>query len=615
MPRIALVTMPFASTRRPSLQLGLLKGLAERVGWEARTFHLNLDFAALIGRERYELLCQHRGMQLSDWVFSRAAFGDLAPDPDGLLVDELPASYVAEMVRLGVESPRQWLLRLRDALVPAYLTAAAQSVLSGAAEVVGFTSTFQQNTASMALAQLLKVRQPELCTLFGGANFDDVMGLEFVRSVACIDYAVIGEGDESFPEFLQQFGQKGHGRGIAGVAWRRADGQVEHVARSAPYNELDNSPVPDYAEYFERGHRLGFLDDGTGHQVDLPVEGARGCWWGQKHHCIFCGLNAGTMKFRAKSPDRFLDEVKTLSRRHRSFHIEAVDNIIDMSYFKTVLPEVEKLQTGWNIFFEVKSNLGPEQVAQLARAGVLRIQPGIESMSTPILSTMRKGVRAIQNVNLLRWCAHYGISVSWNFLWGFPDETLAHYQAQHALMSKLAHLQPPDGQGRLWMERFSPLFTQRELLGVTSVVPAASYRRVYPDFVNLERAAYFFDYEMVGALPETSFEPIVALLDGWRAAWRSERVPSLLSFSSPGHLRIEDRRSPSAEGAYVFDGELADIYMACFDRPTAIHSVADRLGLAHERVSEAISEFESRGLMMVEDRSALSLATPSRVRA
>jgi len=615
MPQIALVTMPFASSRRPSLQLGLLKGLAERVDWEVHTFHLNLDFAALIGRERFELLCQHRGMQLSDWVFSKAAFGAQAPDPDGRLVDELPSAYLDELVKLGVDSPRQWLTRLRELLVPAYLAAATQAVLSTGAEVVGFTSTFQQNTASMALARTLKTAQPTLCTVFGGANFDDVMGLEFVRSVPCIDYAVIGEGDESFPEFLQQFAQTGHGQGIAGVAWRRADGQVEHVGRGQPYNDLDNSPVPDYAEYFERGHRLGLLAEGAGHQVDLPVEGARGCWWGQKHHCIFCGLNAGTMKFRAKSPERFLNEVKALSRRHQSFHIETVDNIIDMGYFKTVLPEIEKLQTSWNIFFEVKSNLGPEHIAQLARAGVMRIQPGIESMSTPILTTMRKGVRAIQNVNLLRWCAYHGISVSWNFLWGFPDETPAQYQAQQQLMSQLGHLQPPDGQGRLWMERFSPLFTQRELLGVTSVTPAASYHRVYPAAVNLERAAYFFDYEMLGALPEASFDPIVALLDAWRAAWRGERAPSLQSFSSPGHLRIEDRRLPDAEGAYVFDGELADIYMAFFERPTAMHTAAERLGLPATQVAEAVNEFATRGLMVVEDRSALSLALPARARA
>ena len=36
---------------------------------------------------------------------------------------------------------------------------------------------------------------------------------------------------------------------------------------------------------------------------------------------------------------------------------------------------------------------------------------------------MDKGVRAAQNVNLLRWARYYGIDVGWNILWGFPGET------------------------------------------------------------------------------------------------------------------------------------------------------------------------------------------------
>jgi len=78
---VALVSMPFVSASRPSLQLGLLKPLAESHGFPARTLHLNLDFAKQIGVELYELLCEHRGLQLGDWLFSIAAFGDAAPTP------------------------------------------------------------------------------------------------------------------------------------------------------------------------------------------------------------------------------------------------------------------------------------------------------------------------------------------------------------------------------------------------------------------------------------------------------------------------------------------------------------------------------------------------------
>ncbi len=62
--------------------------------------------------------------------------------------------------------------------------------------MAGFTSTFQQNTPSFALARRLKQRFPRIVTVFGGANFDDEMGPELVRAVDCVDIAVIGEGDD-----------------------------------------------------------------------------------------------------------------------------------------------------------------------------------------------------------------------------------------------------------------------------------------------------------------------------------------------------------------------------------------------------------------------------------
>ena len=57
---------------------------------------------------------------------------------------------------------------------------------------------FVQNAAALALARLLKERHPQLITVFGGANFDGEMGLEYVRALPWIDYAVLGEADETF---------------------------------------------------------------------------------------------------------------------------------------------------------------------------------------------------------------------------------------------------------------------------------------------------------------------------------------------------------------------------------------------------------------------------------
>jgi hypothetical protein len=196
---VALVSMPFVSSWRPSIQLGLLKALASAHGFPATTFHLNLDFAKQIGTECYDALCEHRGPLLGEWLFARAAFGDEA-DPKDHFLDTFAAGIAPILAEAKMTSEQ--LRRLRCAEVPRYLDGLLDAIPWDRFRVVAFTSTFQQNAPAFALAAAIKERFPMVQTLFGGANFEGEMGLELVRTVPCIDYAVIGEGDQSFPELL-----------------------------------------------------------------------------------------------------------------------------------------------------------------------------------------------------------------------------------------------------------------------------------------------------------------------------------------------------------------------------------------------------------------------------
>ena len=87
--RVVLVSMPFMETHRPSIQLGLLKALTAGCGFPVRTLHANLDFAVRIGLDYYDLLCEHRGPMVGEWLFSIEAFPDTAPDRDAHMIDDL----------------------------------------------------------------------------------------------------------------------------------------------------------------------------------------------------------------------------------------------------------------------------------------------------------------------------------------------------------------------------------------------------------------------------------------------------------------------------------------------------------------------------------------------
>jgi ribosomal peptide maturation radical SAM protein 1 len=595
---VTLVSMPFHQVDRPSIQLGLLKAIGARHGFPVRTLHANLDFATRIGLDLFRLLAEHRGRQIGDWLFSVEAFTDAAPDPDGRLLTEFAdeLSYLGDSATAAADR----LLAIRNQEVPAFLDALLDEFEG--TRTVGFSSTFQQNAASFALARRLKQRYPDVVTVFGGANFDGEMGLELVRSVDCIDYAVIGEADTAFPRLLHALDTGEDPSGIPGVATRDKD----HIV-STPLAHLDDLPAPDYSEYFQRAERLGLPTD----HIALPFESARGCWWGAKHHCTFCGLNGTTMRFRAKSPNQVLAELDEQSRRHRTYRFYAVDNILDTRYLKELLPALTERQRDYEIFYEVKANLTRPQVKALAAAGITRIQPGLESLSSHVLSLMDKGVRAAQNVNLLRWARYYGIFTGWNILWGFPGEVPQDYTGQAAVIPHLVHLQPPASTDRVWLERFSPLFTQPARFPMRWRKPEASYRHVYPSTVDLEKAAYFFDYEIEGALDPTVYTAIRDAVTHWEKVWQDD-PPVLIYRSSPGFLQIYDGR-PDREGTYTFHNTLADIYLACVDRPrtaTAVRRELD-LPLSVSKVDKIFDEFAGRGLMFRDDDLAVALALPA----
>jgi ribosomal peptide maturation radical SAM protein 1 len=606
---VALVNMPFASVSGPSLALGLLKPIVTSHGFDVKTFHLNVDFAAQVGVPVYEVLCEYGRLAIGDWVFSLAAFGAAAPDPDDRLLAELGDDVAAG---LGHAVTVERLRRLRHDDVEEYLEGLLLAVPWDRFRVVGFSSTFHQNVASLALAGALKRRHPHIHVVFGGANLDGDMGAQLVRSMPWVDSAISGEGDRAFPQLLVALTEGRDVASVPGVITRRGPDVVGPAP--APLLEcLDELPMADYDEYFERTEATGLRTAMARRLVVLPFESARGCWWGERRHCTFCGLNGSSMAFRAKSPERVEKELSTLARRYRSFDFEAVDNILDPAYLETLFERLAAAETSYNIFYEVKANLSRSQLETLWRGGVRAIQPGIESLSSHVLRLMRKGVRAAQNVNLLRWATYFGMRVTWNLLWGFPGETEDDYRLQSDILSHLVHLPPPMSADRILMERFSPIFSDRDRFPVSRMGAEASLAFIYPQGVDLDRIAYIFEYQFPGALSDSTFEPIVRQVDRWTEAWQSGPRPTLNMWSTPGFVQIEDHRPTRPQGTYTFHDPLATLYLACNDHPVTAREAAASLAGTYsgEDVTRALDEFVARGLMFRDENLFIALALPA----
>jgi ribosomal peptide maturation radical SAM protein 1 len=355
-----------------------------------------------------------------------------------------------------------------------------------------------QTQPSLAIARALKQRQPETRIMFGGSNAFSEMGRSLIENFNCIDLVAHGEADLIIEPAVRALrGEPGFSLdALRGISFRRGGAVVDQSSGAADV-VMDDIPLPDYDDYFRT---VRMIERQSAQTLDLPqylpVETARGCWWGEKSHCTFCGLNADRMRFRSKSPENAIAQFRELYQRYRVSNFFAVDNIIDHRYYDTVLRALAEQEQRFFIHYEIKANLKREQVQLLASSGVRKVQPGIESLSTPVLKIMRKGISASQNIQTLKWLTEFGLQTTWFLLYGFPGEELDHYKEIARLIPRLMHLTPPMELAPVYIERFSPYQTNPRAFGIQIEGPTQWYEMAFPNVPGeqLKRLAYRFDF-------------------------------------------------------------------------------------------------------------------------
>lgn len=482
--RVALVVMPFGSTDGPNLAAGLLKALLTERGIPCDCKYFNLILSSLAGQERYRRMIKlsRASVLAGEWIFSQIYFGGSVSSWE---------SYRREVLdhpAWGLPEEQHGLIQELRGIAPAFLRIAYESCDWAGYDLVGFTSTFEQTMPGLCLAKMIRRYHPGIKIAFGGANFEGPMGRPYLELFPELDFVSTGEADLSFPQLCENLA-RGDTSVPAGILSRSAESHPDASAPIGPAT-LDSLPFPDFDDFFRSFARTFPRSSPPG----LPLQAARGCWWGQKHHCTFCGLNGETMAFRRKSWRRVAEETAAMEARYRPASIFFADNILAMDYFSTLLPHWAGTG-GSPKFFEIKANLKREQVVALKRAQVLYIQSGIESLSDRTLQLMDKGVSAAQNIALLRWCREVGVAAHWNLIFGFPGEDLEDYPRMHELMQKLTHLNAPEACAPIRMDRFSPNFERWRENGFLEVRPLPCYRHVYPLAEDrLQDLAYHFEY-------------------------------------------------------------------------------------------------------------------------
>ena len=511
-PDVLIVVPPFGGIDRPSLGAHILQAAARRAGYKVSILYANMLLAADIGVKRYTAICYAPTADLlGERFFTAAAFDQepigrpaagSGPTHRRVAPDDLGFDY-SEFTSLRKQAAK-WCDELALGISGRNFT------------VVGATTTFEQTAASIALLERVKRLSPGVVTIIGGANCEGEMSQGIASLTTAIDHIFSGESETSFIGFLNRI---------------KSGNPAGKFVEGNPNFDLDAIATPDFDDFYTQFETI-FSEQQSAElgAVWLPYETSRGCWWGQKHHCTFCGINGQGMPFRSKSPERVIAELKALTPRHPSNKILMVDNIMPHTYFNSVLPRLADELPDLHIFYEQKSNLTLEKVATLKRAGVAVIQPGIEALSTPLLKLMKKGVTAAQNIALLRYAKSVGVAVTWNLLYAFPHDEASWFIDTARILPAIRHLSPPTGLYQLSIDRFSPYFDHPSDYGLQNVRPGAVYDEVFPSAANIKKLAYHFtaDYPSGSLADPDSVAAVSDEMVRWIAASKADQPPKLL---------------------------------------------------------------------------------------
>jgi len=585
---MVLLYMPWATTTRPSLALGILKALCDEQDVAVDTIYANLDMAAQIGFECAGNFANERCLYgLSEHLFACDIFGR-----DALLSDEYIDTLTKIELPAGFRDPA-FLRRLRDEVVPTFLDRLEARVVALEPSAIGISATFNQVMGGLAIARRVKRALPHVQVLAGGACFDGEMGQEYHRALPqVLDHVFMGEAEDSFREWLRRHKTGEPTTGIPGVTWH--DGALQLVD-GGPLADMNLSPMPVYDDFFVEKERLR-AQTGLVFNIEfLPFESSRGCWWGQKNHCVFCGINPDLMPFREKEVDRVVSEMIALASRYRVVNLTAADWIISRRSRGQIFRRLKALDFDIECFYETRADLDKAELELMRDAGVVKVQPGIESFSTELLKLMRKGTSRIRHLQFLRWASEYGIHLSYNILAGFPGERAEWYHDMTAFLPRIRHLQPPlHNVHRVEMHRFSPLFRMREQFGVDELQLRQDYCFNFPEgMVDPLKVGYFFSFSASTILDAATYiEPLRAEIEAWREAHAGKAAPAYRYAIGPGFTRIVDTRH--GDGRFIDLADLhQDIFLLC-DEIQSVDKLEAALAQAHP---EAVAAGEVRRIV------------------
>ncbi len=230
------------------------------------------------------------------------------------------------------------------------------------------------------------------------------------------DYCLIGEGEETLIELLEQLSAGNESNQIIGAASR----STLHPIRRPDITNLDKLPFPAWDLVDVEKYRSIWLKRHG--YFSMNVVTTRGC----PYHCNWCAKPIWGQRYNSRSSENVVAEMKWLKETYAPDHIWFADDILGLKpnwieKFAALLQEADAV-----IPFKClqRADLVNERTAAaLAKAGCKTVWVGAESGSQKILDAMDKGDTVNDIYNAAHLLQANNIEVGFFLQFGYPGET------------------------------------------------------------------------------------------------------------------------------------------------------------------------------------------------
>ncbi len=611
MSKACFVHMPCSLLSHPSMALSVLSAECQSHGIEANVIYGNMRFAALVGLKNYLSFNQYL-------PFFTLVGETLFKDFCGFTFNRDTEEYFLYTEREMEESEQNLNLfknvkQSYSILLPYvddFLEELSNEIINSGCIAVGCDITYEQRNASLALLKRVKEKKPEIVTMLGGNSCTGEPGQMLADYADYVDLVFSGEADDIIADVIKMI-ENGADKEEINAAYPSVLIKGSKAYSHAREN-LEENAVPDFRDFFAEIKRCGLEKNIC---PVLLIEGSRGCWWGEKHRCNFCGIHTSkeTLCYRQKSVKKIVEELKQQAEIYNIKRFVFTDCILSNEHVNN-FPIYLNENDGFHLFAEVKSNLTEKQIAGLKKAGFVSLQPGIESLQDDLLNLMNKGNRAIKHIEFLKLSRTYGIGLIWNLLNGVPFEKIHYYEEINNIIPWITHLHPPVRFGKIIFEKNSN-YTQNPQKYNLQLKPLELYELIgsYGEEFIKGSAEYFTDISD-SLKPTTKMtqvsDSILKNIFSWQQAFNGGEGDRLTVYIDADSIDVFDLRKNAVVSLYHLTDKVKDVFLAA-DKVISVKNLQERFcDITEEELNNILKCLEDNHLIIKINDEVLNLATP-----